>query len=425
MYKRVGKPVFFVVLLVILAISYLSAFGVRSNYGDVSTAIIKGAQDMRFGIDIRGGVDVTFRPPKNFNATSDQMKAAEAIINQRLDNLKISDREVYTDTAHDRIIVRFPWKSGEKSFDPESAIKELGATALLTFKAPDGTVVLSGSDVKNASPAYVQTTGQYVVNLTLSDTGKTKFAAATKKYLGQIITINMDNQTIESPSVKSEIDNGQAEIEGNFTSASATALANKINAGALPFKLETDNFSTISPTLGSNALNVMLLAGGVAFGLICLFMMLYYRLPGVVACIALCGHLAGTILAISIPQFTLTLPGIAGIILSIGMGVDCNVITAERIKEELRTGKTLDGAIDAGFDRSFSAIFDGNVTVIIVGIILMWLGSGSVKSFGYTLICGVVFNFVMGLMASRLMLKSVSRFSFARKDALYNGRAVK
>ena len=152
-------------------------------------------------------------------------------------------------------------------------------------------------------------------------------------------------------------------------------------------------------------------------------MILYYRLPGLIACVALCGHLAGTLLCISIPQFTLTLPGIAGIILSIGMGVDCNVITAERIKEELRVGKTLDGAIDAGFERSFSAIFDGNITVIIVGTLLMIFGSGTVTSFGYTLIIGVIFNFIMGLTFSRLMLKSISKFSGVRKNWLFGGAA--
>lgn len=419
MLKHVGKPVFFIIALVITAMVLLTVFGIHSNYGDTRVSYLKGASEIRFGIDIRGGVDVTFRPPKNYNATADQMAAATAVITQRLDNLKISDRELYTDAKNDRIILRFPWKSGETNFNPEEAIKELGATSQLTFVGPDSKTVLNGSDVEKATASYNQETSQYYVSLTLKDSGKSKFAAATKKFLNQQISIKMDSTVISSPVVNSEITNGEASIEGNFTAASAKKLADQINAGALPFKLETDNYSTISPTLGSNALNVMLMAGVVAFILICLFMISYYRMPGLIACIALTGHVAGTILAISIPQFTLTLPGIAGIILSIGMGVDCNVITAERIKEELRAGKTIDGAIDAGFARSFSAIFDGNITVVIVGIILMWLGSGSVKSFGYTLICGVVFNFIMGLAFSRLMLKSASKFSFLRKNALY------
>lgn len=424
MYKRVGKPVIFITVIIIAAITYLAIFGIHYTYGDETRTLIRGVSDIRFGIDIRGGVDVTFTPPKGTSVTQSDMKAATAKINTRLDGLNISDREVYTDYNSHRIIVRFPWKSDEKNFNPESAIQELGAMAQLTFKGPDGSVILTGNDVKNAEAQVNPSTSAYYVLLNLKDSGRTKFADATKKFLNQNIDIYMDDKKIESANVETQITDGVAQIEGGFTSDSANKLADQINAGALPFKLVTDNFSTISPTLGTNALHVMVLAAAVAFALICIFMISYYRLPGLIACVALCGHIAGTLLAISIPGFTLTLPGIAGVILSIGMGVDCNVITAERVKEELRVGKTLDGAIDAGFERSFSAIFDGNITVVIVGAILMWLGSGSVKSFGYTLIVGVVFNFIMGLLASRVMLKSVSRFGAARKETLYSGKVA-
>ena len=429
MYKRVTKPVLFIIIIVIAAITYLAAFGLHYNYGDTSTAIVKGASDMRFGIDIHGGVDVTFRPPLDFNATKANMDAANAVIQSRLDNLKIADRELYVDYNNKRIILRFPWKSDEKSYDPEAAIKELGSMALLTFKSTDydsGNPIIKGTDVQSASVKIDSTTQAYEVELILKDSGKEAFGKATTALYankGQL-SIYMDDVLVETAGVSAAITDGTAVITGGFTAATAKALADKINAGALPFKLETDNFSTISPTLGANALKVMIWAGMLAFILICIFMISYYRLPGFIACIALVGHLAGTLLLISWPQITLTLPGIAGIILSIGMGVDCNIITTERIKEELRTGKTLDGAIDAGFDRSFTAIFDGNITVIIVGIILMWLGSGAVQSFGYTLIVGVVFNFIMGIIASRFMLKAVSKFAFARKIILYDGRAA-
>jgi preprotein translocase subunit SecD len=428
-YKRVTKPVLFIIIIVIAAITYLAAFGLHYNYGDTSTAIVKGASDMRFGIDIHGGVDVTFRPPLDFNASKVNMDAAKAVIQSRLDNLKIADRELYVDYNNKRIILRFPWKSDEKSYDPEAAIKELGSMALLTFKSTDydsGNPIIKGTDVQNAAVKIDSTTQAYEVELNLKDSGKEAFGKATTALFanGGKLSIYMDDVLVETAGVSAAITDGTAVITGGFTAATAKALADKINAGALPFKLETDNFSTISPTLGANALKVMIWAGMLAFILICIFMISYYRLPGFIACIALVGHLAGTLLLISWPQITLTLPGIAGIILSIGMGVDCNIITTERIKEELRTGKTLDGAIDAGFDRSFTAIFDGNITVIIVGIILMWLGSGAVQSFGYTLIVGVVFNFIMGIIASRFMLKAVSKFAFARKIILYDGRAA-
>jgi protein-export membrane protein SecD len=159
----------------------------------------------------------------------------------------------------------------------------------------------------------------------------------------------------------------------------------------------------------------MMLAGKIAFALVCLFMLAYYRLPGLVACIALSLQVIGQLLALSIPQYTLTLPGIAGVILSIGMGVDANVIVSERIKEELAAGKTLQAAISAGFHRAFSSVADGNVTVIIVAVMLLLVGSGSMLSFGYTLLCGVIMNFLCGVTASRLMIQSLAEYKFLRK----------
>ncbi len=463
--KRVGKPVFFIVFGLILILAYTALFGVKTTYGDTTTTYIKGGNDIRWGIDIRGGVDVTFTPPEGYDATNEQMSAAEAIIKQRLVAQNITDSEVYTDYNKDRIIVRFPWKEGESDFDPEQAIKELGETALLTFREgvevddaglPTGTteenIILTGEDVESAQAGFSGENGtEVVVQLKLKDSGVEKFSEATERLAktNGIISIWMDDTLISYPQVNAHISDGNAVISGNFTIDSAKELADKINGGALPFQLVTSNYSTINPTLGIGAKDAMVVAGIVAFVLVCLFMILVYRLPGVIACIALLGQLVGSIAAVSgyfgnFPSFTLTLPGIAGIILSIGMGVDANVITSERIKEEINIGKTIDGAIDIGFKRGFSAIFDGNITVIIVAIILMGAfgpsdslfaqlltpfffmfgasTAGSVYSFGYTLLVGVITNFVFGVTASRLMLKSISKFKFARKPWLYGGK---
>ena len=426
MYKRVGKPVIFFTVIIIAVITWLAIFGVAWQNGDTRTVWIAGAQDIRFGIDIKGGIDVTFTPPKGTSVSKSDMDKATKIINTRLDNENILDRDVYTDYTNHHIIVRFPPKAGESSFNPEEEIKQLGSMAQMVFKSADynnGASIVTGKDVKS-SAVKVDSSGSYYVELTLNSSGVKAFDKATK-YLhdnNKDLSIYMDNKEIETAGVDAEIDNGQAIIQGGFTAKTAKNLSDLINAGSLPFALQTDNFSTIAPTLGQSALQVMVWAGILAFILICLFMIFYYRLPGFIACIALVGHIAGTLLFISIPHITLTLPGIAGIILSIGMGVDCNVITFERVKEELRLGKTLDGAIDAGFDRSFSAIFDGNVTVIIVGVILWFMGSATVKSFGYTLIVGVIFNFIMGIIASRFMLRSISRFTAFRKNTLYTTR---
>lgn len=460
--KRIGKPVFFIVVLFIALLAYTAFFGISTSFGDTTKSIIKGAGDIRWGIDIRGGVDVTFSPPDGVDATPEQMDAATSIIKVRLLAQNITDSEVYTDKNRDRIIVRFPWKENETEFDPEKAIQELGATAMLTFREgyetdtaglPTGVTaektILLGQDVKSAE-AGMQQNGEYIVSLELNESGKASFADATTRLAGTAtpISIWMDETMVSAPTVSTPITDGKAIITGNFTIEEAQALAEKINGGALPFKLQTENFNTLSPTLGVGAKDAMILAGTIAFALVAVFMLLIYRLPGFVAVIALVAQVAGTIAAITgflptIPSFTLTLPGIAGIILSIGMGVDANVITTERIREELNAGKSLDGAIDIGFKRGWAAIFDGNATVIIVAVVLMGAfgapgtffasmfgfvfnlfgpsTAGAIYSFGYTLLVGVILNFLCGVLFSRLMVKSLSRFSGLRNPWLYGG----
>lgn len=450
--KKVGKPVFFITVVLIAALTLLSFFGVSTSYGDTVTKYVKGAQDIRWGIDIRGGVDVTFTPPEGFDASEEDMKAAGSIIEVRLVAQNITDYELYIDAVKDRIIVRFPWKADEENFNPEKAVKELGETAQLTFRegtAIDGPVVIEGKHVNAAKAGIHPETGEYIVSLELNPDGATMFSEATGRLAGVgQISIWMDETQISAPRVDDQIMDGNALISGSFDAESAKALADKINGGALPFKLETENFSSISPTLGNGARDAMLVAGAIAFALVSIFIISIYRMCGVVAVIGLVGQVAGMIACLTgffsnFPAFTLTLPGIAGIILSIGMGVDANVITSERIKEELAVGKTLDGAIDSGFRRTFAAIFDGNITMVLVAIILMgafgppdsflgqvfspvfrWFGAsatGAIYSFGFTLIIGVVFNFVMGVLASRLMLKSISKFKAFKNPVLYGG----
>jgi preprotein translocase subunit SecD len=254
--------------------------------------------------------------------------------------------------------------------------------------------------------------------------GSKKFSEATGKLIGKEISIYMDENEISSPVVKNKITGGIASITNQKSMEEAKNLSDKINSGSLPFSMVANDANIISPTLGSDALSIMVTAGEVAFAVVCLFMLLYYRLPGFVACIALVLQVVGQLLALSLPQFTLTLPGIAGVILSIGMGVDANVIVSERIKEELNSGKTLRSSIDAGFHRAFSSVFDGNITVVIVSLALIAFGSGSILSFGYTLLCGVLMNFVAGVTASRLMISSLSEYKFLQKPVLYGARRV-
>ncbi|MBO4692970.1 MAG: protein translocase subunit SecD [Clostridia bacterium] len=452
--KRTGRLAFFVVFILILALTYTAFFGIEDYYGDTRKIYVKGASDIRWGIDISGGVEAVFSPDKeDVDISEDDMASAKTIIETRLVDKNITDYEVYADNVNNQVIVRFPWAADESDFNAQEAVQELGETALLTFcKNEDkDDVILSGStDVKKATAGF-DDKGEHVVYLDLTNEGSSKFATATTELVGQKISIWMDETEISAPTVNTAITNGTAVITGMGTADAASDLANKINAGSLPFALTVDEskLQIISPSLGSDALDVMLKAGAIAFGLVCLLMILRYRLHGVIASISLLGQLAGTIACISgffpnTESFTLTVPGIAGIILSIGVGVDCNVIAAERIRDEFKKGKTIDGAIDSGFKNSLSAIIDGNVTIVIVSLVLMGAfgtsenfiakilspvmalfgGSitGSIYSFGYTLLIGVIFNLIMGVLASKTMLRSISKLSVFRRPALYGGK---
>jgi protein-export membrane protein SecD len=463
--KRIPKPVFFIVAVLILLFSYTAVFGVSYYVGDNKQTVIKGISDIRWGTDIRGGVEATFKPADGYDATSEELDSAKAIIELRMISSGITDYELYADENTDRIIVRFPWKADETDYDVEAAIEEISSTAQLTFRpgnsyetttigsdgeyvyqTPTGdteTILMDGSAVEDAYAAIDQSSGssgENVVSLKFNSEGTKKFAEITKEYEGQVVSIWMDDIMLSAPTIQEEITGGQAQISGSFDAQSASALANKIKAGALPFKLETASYGSVSASLGENSLVAMAYAGVIAIILIALFMIIMYRLPGFIAVIALLGQMGITIAAVSgyftvFSSFTMTLPGIAGLILSIGMGVDANVITSERIIEEMRSGRTLDGALDRGTKSSLTAIIDGNMTIVIVAIILLLVfgpsnvlsfifgqsTTGTIYSFGYTLLMGVISNFIMGVALSRVMLRSVAGYKWARHKWLFGG----
>lgn len=412
-----NKLVFFIIIAIALLMVYTAIFGI--NLGSFK---ILGSPDMRYGIDIRGGVDAVFQPAEDLGRkpTVTELEAARAIIETRLDKQNILDRDVTTDEGNGYVIVRFPWKADETDFNPEKAISELGDTAQLTFVGPDDKVILTGSNVRSSKPGVGQNLNEgYIVSLDFDEKGTKLFGEATTKFVGKNIRIYMDEEKISEATVIQPITTGEAMITGQDSYEDAKLLSDKINSGALPFSMVTKNYSTISPSLGSGALGVMVKAGLIAFIVICILLISYYKLPGVVACFSLMIQISGQILSLSIPQVTLTLTGIAGIILSIGMGVDANVIISERISEELKAGKSVTSAITAGFKNAFSSVFDGNITVLIVAFILMTLGSGTLLSFAYSLFTGIVFNFIAGVTASRLMIRSLSSYKFLRKPKLF------
>ncbi len=397
-----GKKMLAAILIVIAALIYVAAFGAGSS--------IKGVREMRYGIDIRGGVEAVFEPQGLDRTPSEkELDTARQVIETRMDNQNIVDREVTVDKNGGYIIVRFPWKSGETNFNPEEAIAELGEMAELTFRDPDGNVLIQGKDVQNAAPETANNNGikSYQVALSFNAEGSKLFEEATGKLIGKRMSIYMDQDLISSPTVQTKISGGQAVITGMQDYDDAKNLAEKINAGSLPFSLKTTNFSTISPSLGNNALSIMVYAGIAAFLVICLFMLVFYKLPGAVACVTLVLQTVLQMLAVSIPQYTLTLPGIAGIILTIGMAVDTNIIISERISDELKKGISVKGAVLAGYKNAFSSVLDGNVTTAIVAIILMFLGSGTMLSFGYTLLIGMIVNLLVGVSVSKHLLLSI------------------
>ncbi len=417
--KKINRGTFFIVAIVIALVLTLTLC-------DFSFINIKNANDMRFGIDIRGGVEAIYAP-KDLDRvpTEAELASVRAILETRLDYNNILDREITVDNIAGEVLIRFPWKSGEADFDAQKAIEELGETALLTFRDVEGNILLEGKNVVKSDVVLDQETSQPVVTLELDAEGSQLFAEATAANIGKQIAIFMDESLISAPGVQEAITGGQAIINGMASLDEAKDLSNKINSGSLPFSIEAKNFSVISPTLGAGSLNVMVYAGILALILIGVFMIVYYRLPGFVACIGLLLQVGGQLLAISLPQVTLTLPGIAGVILSIGMGVDTNIIISERIKEEINAGRTLRSAIETGYKRAFSAVFDGNITTLIVAIVLMIFGSGAILSFGYTLLTGIILNFVSGILASKLMVTSLSKFKMFRNTFLYGGRREK
>lgn len=452
--NRKGKswPLFVVAILIVL-FSLTAIFGVSYTYGDTKNVYVKGASDIRFGIDIRGGVDVTFMPADDVEATDAQMTAAKTVIEDRLVGLGITDYESYVDNNKNRIIVRFPWKNDEADFNPQTAIDEIGTTAKMVFRkgsSATGEEILSGDDVASASAAYNETEG-WVVQLKFNSAGASAFATATTELAANngTISIWLDDNNISTATVNEAITGGEAIIKGNFDQDSASTLANQINSGSLPFALSAESYSTISPSLGAKSLDVMVQAGIIAFILVAILMIVRYRLPGTIAVISLMGQAAATLAVVSgyftvFPGSTLTLPGIAGIILGIGMGVDANVITAERIKEELSKNKTLEGAVKSGFKMGLTPIIDGNVTIVIVAAILMgafgptdgfwakvfnpifyWFGpstAGTIYSFGFTLLTSVLLNFVFGVWATRVMIRGAVHFKPLRKAWLFGGK---
>lgn len=399
-----------VLLVVALGMSAISYFGI--TIPDMGWNKTLSAENIKLGLDLSGGVYVVYEAQDENgnpidNPSSEDMNAASAMIRTRLDNQGWSDGEVSIENG-DRLRVEIPNES-----NANEVISRIGAAGVLQFVDSQGNVLLTGERVSeanvqiNSDQQQSTSASRYCVGLKFDSEGTQLFKEATQNNIGKPIHIVLDNTAVSSPTVNSAITDGSAVITGQFTKDEAANLASIINSGSLPFKLEPIESQTIGATLGEDSLSSSLFAGCVGIALVFIFMIIFYRVSGVAADWALVIYLAAELIIINGLDITLTLPGIAGIILSVGMAVDANVIIFERIKEELAAGRTLRLAVQNGFSRAFPAIFDSNITTLIACFVLFWLGTGPIKGFAQTLALGIVLSMFTALVITRFILKAL------------------
>ena len=421
---------FVAVLLVIALLCCTAVFGLTVGPIQIPN-VLDEENGIRRGLDLVGGSSITFEAqlPDGYNTSNLQsdMNSVQAMMTKRLDSLGYTEAtvELVGDT---RIKVDIPAIS-----DPQEAVEVLGATAQLQFLNADGEVILGGSDIKSASAGYgkvsqTSVAEEHYVNVEFTDEAAEKWTEATKLAAQaedgeNYIKIVMDDDTLSSPSVSSEyaetgITGGGCIISGNFDADSARTLAEQINIGQLPFTLEEVSMSAVGPSLGEKALSTSLMAGAIGILLVMIFMIVMYRVPGFIASIALLFYTALDAVILTVAHVNLSLPGIAGIILSIGMAVDANVIIFERIKDELHNGKTVRAAIDSGFSRAWTAIIDSNITTIIAAVVLYFFGSGTVVGFAITFGIGVVLSMFTAVTVTRFLLRRIVDFNI-RNPKLY------
>lgn len=396
------------VLLVVLLVT--AAIG----WGPTGTG---SAKNIKLGLDLSGGVSITYQTVGEGNPSAEDMADTVYKLQQRVQNYS-TEASVYQEGAN-RINIEIPGVS-----DANTILEELGKPGSLTFELSDGTVVLDGTEVA-VSQAGTQTdnmgNSEHVVSLTFTDAGREAFSEATSANVGNVINIVYDGEVISSPVVREAITDGKCVISGNFTAESAANLASSIRIGSLSLELEEIRSNVVGAQLGERAISTSLIAGLIGLLIVMIFMICVYKIPGVIAALALVMYAALDLVAINAFDLTLTLSGIAGVILSIGMAVDANVIIYARIREEIAAEKTVRSAIDTGFKKALSAIIDGNVTTLIACVVLNFMATGSVKGFAQTLALGIVISMFTACVLSRIMINVA--YAFGMKDEKYFGKA--
>ncbi len=378
------------------------------------------AHSIKQGLDLQGGTHVVLEAVDTPEAqvNEDAVQRVVKIIEKRVNELGLTE-PIIQRQGERRIIVELP---GIK--DPEEAIAVLGKTAMLEFQDEQGNTVLTGTDLKDAK-AQIDHANQNMVALEFSDEGGKKFAELTEKNVGKTIAILLDKQMLTNPRVNEPITGGKAVITGSRTIEEAQHLAILLRSGSLPVKVDIVETRTVGPTLGQDSKDKSEFAFTVGIAAIIIFMLAFYRLSGFIANITLMAYVLMLLFSLKMLDATLTLPGIAGIILSVGMAVDANVLIFERFKEEHRAGKTLMAAMDAGFSRAFATILDSNVTTFLAAVVLFFMGTGTIKGFAVTLGLGIVLSMFSAVTFTQYLLKLLIASRVVTNDRFFGAPGVK
>ena len=380
-------------------------------------ALILYFNKVKLGLDLRGGTSVVLQAQGKIEP--DTMNKVKNIIERRVNSIGVAEPVIQL-SGNDKLIVEL---AGIK--DPQKAIELIGTTAKLEFRIKNkdgyGPVLLEGSALKTAGVSRDQL-GMPSVSFELNSQGANTFAKITRENIGKQLAIMLDNKEQSAPTIDSEISGGSGIIRGRFSIEEANNLANLLKSGALPVEIKIVENRTVGATLGVDSIRQTGIAGLIALGVISVFMIVIYKIPGIVADIALLINGVLVLGLLSGIGAALTLPGIAGFILTLGMAVDSNVITYERIKEELRLGESLHDAVERGYENAFPAIIDGNLTTMLVAAVLFFLGTGPIKGFAVTLALGVVATVITGVFVSKIFLKLfIKTFNIKREQLFWKG----
>ena len=402
---------------VILAV-ILAAFVGLAYYASIILSSTGIGEDMSIplGLDLSGGVSITYQVVDE-NPSAEDMSDTIYKLQKRVDSYS-TEASVYQ-VGDDRITVEIPGVQ-----DANQILEDLGNPGSLEFQMPDGSVFMTGDMVEDAQGATATDrygNKQYIVSLKLTDEGAKIFGEVTSENIGKNLPIVYDGETISYPQVQSAITGGEAQITGMSSFEEADNLATQIRIGSLSLQLSELESSVVGAQLGSQAISTSLKAGAIGLAIVMVFMIIMYAVPGIAASLALAIYTTLVIATLYLFEITLTLPGIAGIILGIGMAVDANVIVFARVREEIATGKSVQTSMKIGFQKAMSAILDGNITTLIASVVLMALGSGTVKGFAYTLMIGIILSLFTAMVVTRYILYSL--YALGLKSEKLYGRA--